>query len=68
MCAGADVLFRIPRVVIGENQNFKGDEEFLRSRGTEVVVLNDKESIEMLRGFIEKHNHEWCEDIGATCR
>jgi len=66
MCAGADVLFRIPRVVIGENQNFKGDEEFLRSRGIEVIVLNDKETIDMLRGFIE-NNHELCEDIWATC-
>ena len=67
MCAGADVLFRIPRVVIGENTNFKGDDEFLKSRGTEVIMLNDKESSDMLRSFIEKNNHEWCEDIGATC-
>lgn len=64
MCNGAIRLFGIQRVVIGENVNFKGDEELIRSRGAEVILLNDKESIEMMKSFINKNKDIWCEDIG----
>lgn len=64
MCSGTILQFGIPRVVIAENQNFGGNEEFLRSRGVEVTVLNDPECIEMMRGFIDAHPDLWDEDIG----
>ncbi|MHA3980027.1 nucleoside deaminase [Halovulum sp. GXIMD14794] len=64
MCAGTIVQFGIPRVVIAENQNFGGNEEFLRSRGIEVTVLNDPACIEMMRDFISAHPELWDEDIG----
>jgi len=66
MCTGAIGLFGIQRVVIGENVNFKGDEELIRSRGTEVVLLNDQETVEMMSSFIDKNRNIWCEDIGVT--
>ncbi len=52
MCTGAILLYRIPRVVIGENTNFRGDEDLLRSRGVEVVVLDDAECKELMKNFI----------------
>ena len=54
MCTGAILLYKIPRVIIGENVNFKGDEEHLRDRGVEVIVVNDKECIELMKKFIEE--------------
>ncbi len=64
MCAGAILLYKIPKVVIGENKNFKGDEELLKSRGVKVEVLQDSLSIEMMSDFIKKHPELWNEDIG----
>ena len=64
MCTGTVLLFRIPRVVIGENQNFQGAEGLFRQRGTSVVVLNDAECIRMMREFIGAHADLWNEDIG----
>ncbi len=64
MCTGTVLLFRIPRVVIGENQNFQGAEDLFRQRGTSVVVLNDAECIRMMREFIGAHADLWNEDIG----
>jgi len=54
MCSGAILLYRIPRVVVGENVNFKGEEELLRSRGVEVIVADDKDCIELMKKFIEE--------------
>jgi tRNA(Arg) A34 adenosine deaminase TadA len=54
MCTGAILLYKIPRVVIGENVNFQGKEELLKSRGVEVVVLNDKDCITLMKKFIEE--------------
>ena len=54
MCTGAILLYKIPRVIIGENVNFQGDEEHLRDRGVEVIVVNDKECIELMKKFIEE--------------
>lgn len=53
MCTGAILLYRIPRVVIGENRNFRGEEDLLRSRGVEVIVLDNKECFDMMKTFIE---------------
>jgi creatinine deaminase len=54
MCAGAILLYKIPRVVIGENTNFNGDEELLRSRGVEVIVLDDKDCKTLMNKFIQE--------------
>jgi len=64
MCTGTALLFRIPRVVIGENRNFKGAEDLFRQHGTNVVVLDDAECIAMMRDFISAHANLWKEDIG----
>jgi creatinine deaminase len=64
MCTGTALLFRIPRVVIGENQNFLGAEDLFREHGTSVVVLDDAECIRMMREFIGGHADLWHEDIG----
>ena len=65
MCSGAILLYGIPRVVIGENVTFRGEEELLRSRGVKVEVLQEARCIEMMRRFIEQHPTLWNEDIGA---
>lgn len=64
MCTGAILLYGIPRVVIGENQTFMGEEELLRSRGVEVTVVQDSTCIEMMRSFIAEQPALWNEDIG----
>jgi creatinine deaminase len=65
MCSGAILLYGIPRVIIGENQTFLGEEELLRSRGVEVTVLQDAECIELMTRFIEENPQLWNEDIGV---
>jgi cytosine/creatinine deaminase len=65
MCSGAILLYRIPRVVVGENVTFTGEEELLRSRGVEVTVLQDPRCVEMMRRFIREHPALWNEDIGV---
>ena len=64
MCAGTALLYRIPRVLIGENKNFLGAEELFRQHGTEVVVLDDAECVQMMREFIATRADLWNEDIG----
>ena len=64
MCTGAILLYGIPKVIIGENQTFMGEEELLRSKGVEVVVLNDEACIEMMQLFIQNRPDLWNEDIG----
>jgi cytosine deaminase len=64
MCAGAALLYGIPRVVIGENRTFVGGEELLRSRGVAVEVLDDPDCVAMMRDFIAAHPDLWNEDIG----
>ena len=63
MCTGAILLYKIPRVIIGENRTFMGGEELLRSRGVEVVVLDDAECIELMEDFIAREPALWNEDI-----
>jgi len=64
MCTGTALLFRIPRVVIGENRNFKGPEDLFRQHGVNIVVLDDADCIRMMRDFIAAHADLWNEDIG----
>ena len=64
MCTGAILLYEIPRVVIGENRTFMGGEDYLRSRGVEVVVLDDPECVQMMQIFIADNPTLWNEDIG----
>jgi cytosine deaminase len=66
MCSGAILLYGIPRVVIGENQTFMGEEQLLRSRGVEVEVLQDAECIALMRDFIAAQPQLWNEDIGEN--
>ena len=66
MCSGAVLLYGIPRVIIGENQIFLGEEALLRSRGVEVEVLQDSACMELMRSFIAEHPMLWNEDIGVT--
>lgn len=65
MCSGAILLYRIPRVVIGENKTFLGAEEHLRAHGARVDVVQDPTCIEMMREFINKNPQLWNEDIGV---
>lgn len=64
MCSGAVLLYGIPKVIVGENQSFKGPEEYVRSRGVIVEVVNDQECIAMMQEFIRTHPELWNEDIG----
>ena len=65
MCSGAILLYGIPRVIIGENKTFMGEEELLRSRGVQVELLQSAECIELMRCFIYQKPELWHEDIGV---
>ena len=65
MCSGAILLYGIPRVVVGENQTFAGEEPLLRSRGVSVEVLQDATCISLMANFIRAHPDLWNEDIGV---
>lgn len=64
MCTGTSLLFRIPRVIVGEHTTFLGAEELFRERGIELIVLHDKNCIELMQQFIAAHPDLWQEDIG----
>jgi len=64
MCSGAILLYGIPRVVIGENKTFLGEEELLKSRGVDLTVLDDPRCVKLMADFIRAHPEEWNEDIG----
>src|SRR5205809_8127055 len=65
MCSGAILLYGIPRVVVGENRTFRGEEDLLRSRGVAVEVLQDPRCHELMAQFIRAHPSLWAEDIGT---
>ncbi len=65
MCSGAILLYRIPHVVVGENQTFVGEEALLRSRGVRVDVVQEERCVQMMRDFIAHHPQLWNEDIGV---
>ena len=64
MCSGAILLYGIPRVVIGENRSFMGEEKLLAERGVKLTVLQDEGCIALMRDFMQKHPQLWAEDIG----
>ena len=65
MCSGTALLYKIPRIIIGENKTFRGPEEYVRSRGVDLQVINDQECIELMRQFISDSPELWNEDIGV---
>jgi len=64
MCSGTTLLYKIPKIVIGENKTFKGPEEYVRSRGVELIILNDSTCIKLMEDFISSNPKLWNEDIG----
>lgn len=64
MCGGASLLYGIPRIVIGEHRTFRGPEDYLRSRGVELTILDDDECVALMTAFIQEHPELWSEDIG----
>lgn len=66
MCTGAILLYGIPKVVIGENSTFMGEEALLKSRGVEVIVIQDETCIALMRNFIANKPQLWNEDIGVV--
>jgi cytosine deaminase len=66
MCSGTALLYRIPKIVIGENRTFQGPEDYVRSRGVELEIADSAECIELMRAFIESRPELWNEDIGEV--
>ena len=64
MCSGAILLYKIPTVVIGENQTFQGPEDYLRSRGVQLEIVDSNECVQLMSDFIEANSDLWNEDIG----
>lgn len=64
MCAGTIVQFKIPKVIVGESENFYGARKFMEQHGVEVIDLKDKECINMMKDFIDNNPKLWNEDIG----
>lgn len=65
MCSGAALLYGIPRIVVGENKTFQGPEEYVRSQGVNVEIVNDAECIALMENFIRDNPTLWNEDIGV---
>jgi len=67
MCSGAILLYKISRVVVGENRTFQGPEEYVRSRGVDVRIVDDAECLQLMTNFIRDNPELWNEDIGEEC-
>ena len=65
MCSGAALLYKIPRIIVGENTTFRGPEEYLRRRGVDLQVVNDPQCVELMQQFISASPALWNEDIGV---
>jgi len=65
MCGGAIVLYKIPHVIVGENRNFLGAEDYMRSQGVRVDIVQDAECIQLMKKFIADNPSLWNEDIGV---
>jgi len=65
MCSGAILLYGIPKVVIGENHTFCGAEDYMRSQGVELVIIDNQECRQLMQKFIDSHLELWNEDIGV---
>src|SRR3989475_11695719 len=66
MCSGTALLYGIPKIVIGENRTFRGPEDYVRSRGVELEIVDDKECFQLMQKFIAQHPDLWNEDIGEV--
>ncbi len=64
MCSGAALLYKIPQIIVGENKTFKGPEDYVRSCGVDLEVINDEECIKLMEQFIKDSPELWNEDIG----
>ncbi len=64
MCSGAALLYKIPKIIVGDNRNFRGPEDYVKGRGVDLVVTNDAELLDMMKRFIQESPHLWNEDIG----
>ena len=64
MCSGAILLYKIPKVVVGENRTFRGPEDYLRSRGVSIEIADSAECVRLMREFVEANEAVWNEDIG----
>lgn len=64
MCSGMALLYRIPKIVIGENRTFRGPEDYVRSRGITVEIADDLECVRLMEEFIQSQPNLWSEDIG----
>jgi creatinine deaminase len=65
MCSGAALLYEIPRIVIGENRTFQGPEDYVRSRGVDLEIVDDPECVRLMADFIAANPELWNEDIGV---
>ncbi len=65
MCSGTALLYKIPKIVIGENKTFQGPEDYVRSRGVKLEILNNAECIQLMEDFIAARPELWNEDIGV---
>jgi cytosine deaminase len=66
MCSGTALLYRIPKIVIGENRTFRGPEDYVRSRGVVLEIVDSTECFQLMQEFIAKHPELWNEDIGEV--
>jgi cytosine deaminase len=66
MCSGTALLYRIPRIVIGENHTFQGPEDYVRSRGVTLEIADDAECFQLMQEFIAAHPELWNEDVGEV--
>lgn len=66
MCSGAALLYRIPRIIVGENRTFRGPEEYVRSRGVILDVVDDQQCFRLMEQFIQSSPNLWNEDIGEV--
>jgi creatinine deaminase len=65
MCSGASLLYKVPRIVVGENRTFQGPEAYVRSRGVDLVIVDDPECVRLMGEFIAARPELWNEDIGV---
>jgi len=64
MCSGAALLYKIPKIIVGENITFQGPEAYVRSQGIDLTILQDPSCIQLMKDFIANHPRLWNEDIG----
>lgn len=65
MCSGAALLYGIPKIIVGENRTFRGPEDYVKSRGVELVVVDDEKCVQLMETFIKNNPELWNEDIGV---